>query len=709
MHGNYGYFEEDKLGKPYDWPLWKRLAGYGRPYLKVIGYSAVLILMLTLFDLALPYLLKVGIDRYILPSARHVTVPKSAPEPSLTRFLNQVRGKLYLDQEPGHFFISVRTLTDVDPRLLRWLEDKGVITPHRFYFAEIQTAEQRSVVNSHPHLFHVSNGTVFIDYQDLAKLPHGEILSLRQQDISSLYSLGLIFLALLLLSAICTFGQNLLMVYAGQHMMHDLRMRLFGHLQKMSLSFFDRNPVGRLVTRITNDIQNLDEMFSSVVMTLLKDVVLLFGILVILFHLRWDLTLVTLTVLPLIVVLFHLFGVQVRHAFRMIRAKLAQINSTLNEYLSGIRVIQIFRQERETLRRFENLNHSYYLATLRQIILQAIFFPCIELLATTTIALLLWYGGRQVLQDSLSLGALVVFISYLRMFFGPIRDVSQKYSIMQSAMASAERIFLLLDNEEQETHSQTAVRPSAVKGDIEFQQVSFAYRPGEPVLKDISFRVKAGETLAIVGVTGAGKTTLISLLERFRQPQEGKILLDGRDINDLDLSWLRTQVGLIMQDVFLFAGSLRENIALDQDLPLDELEQIARMAHLEDLISRLPGQLETAVHEGGATLSTGQRQLVAIARAMAYDPKVLILDEATANIDSETEYLIQQALKRLLHGRTTLVIAHRLSTIREADRLLVLHHGRVVEHGTHEDLLSRRHFYYRLHQLQFANPIVDKI
>ena len=294
------------------------------------------------------------------------------------------------------------------------------------------------------------------------------------------------------------------------------------------------------------------------------------------------------------------------------------------------------------------------------------------------------------------------------MFFGPIRDVSQKYSIMQSAMASAERIFMLLDNDEQETYSQTTVKPSAVRGNIEFRQVSFSYRPGEPVLKNISFRVRAGETLAIVGVTGAGKTTLISLLERFRQPQEGKILLDGHDINDLDLSWLRTQVGLIMQDVFLFAGSLKENIALDQDLPANELEQIARMAYLEGLISRLPGQLETAVHEGGATLSTGQRQLVAIARAMAYDPKVLILDEATANIDSETEYLIQQALKRLLRGRTTLVIAHRLSTIREADRLLVLHHGRIVEHGTHEDLLSRRHFYYRLHQLQFANPIVGK-
>ena len=704
MHGNYGHFEEGKLGKPYDWPLWKRLAGYGRPYLRVIGLSAALILLITLFDLTIPYLLKVGIDRYILPSARQVRVPKAPPEPPLTRFLNQVHDKLALGAEPGQFFIPGKALTQVDPRLLHRLQDKGIIMPQRFYFSAIRTTAQKRVIQTRRDFFYIADGLAYIDYRDLAKLSGDEVLSLRQHEISGLRSLGLIFLALLLLSGVCTFGQNLLMVYAGQHMMHDLRMQLFEHLQNMSLSFFDRNPVGRLVTRLTNDIQNLDEMFGSVVMTLLKDVALLSGILIILFHLRWDLTLVTLAVIPLIVVLFRAFGVQVREAYREIRAKLAQINSTLNECLAGIRVIQIFRQERETLRRFERLNHGYYVATLKQILLQAVFFPCIELLATSTIALLLWYGGRQVLGNILSLGTLVVFISYLRMFFGPIRDISQKYSIMQSAMASAERIFLLLDNDkEQEKYTPTGVEPPEIRGEIDFKKVTFAYRAGEPVLKDISFQVRPGETLAIVGVTGTGKTTLIHLLERFHQPQEGKILLDGRDISDLDLSWLRAQVGLIMQDVFLFAGSLRENIALDRNLPPEELQRIAQMAHLEDLIGRLPAQLETPVREGGTTFSTGQRQLVAIARALAYDPKVLVLDEATANIDSETEYLIQQALKRLFHGRTTLVIAHRLSTIRQADRLLVLHKGRIVEHGTHEDLLSRRAFYYRLHQLQFTS------
>jgi len=703
MHGNYGYFEEGKLGKPYDWPLWRRLAGFARSYLKVIGLSCVLILLVTGFDLSLPYLLKVGIDRYILPSARQVRVPEAPPEPPLTRFLSQVRGELNLGPEPGQFFITGRTLNQVDPRLLRWLEEKGIITEQRFYFTPIQTAAQRRIVLAHPSLFHSANEIAYIDYRDQAKLSAPEIAALRKQDISGLYRLGFIFVSLLLLSAACTFGQNLLMVYAGQHMMHDLRMQLFGHLQKMSLSFFDRNPVGRLVTRLTNDIQNLDEMFGSVVMTLLKDAVLLFGILLILFNLRWDLTLVTLSVIPLIAVLFRAFGIQVRSAYRDIRAKLAKINAVLNEYLSGIRVIKIFRQERETLSRFEALNHGYYRATVKQITLQAIFFPCIELLSTTTIALLLWYGGRQVLADRLSLGALVVFISYLRMFFGPIRDVSQKYSIMQSAMASAERIFLLLDDKEQEKYLSGKAKPFTLKGEIEFQQVTFGYNKDEPVLKDISFKVRSGETLAIVGVTGAGKTTLMHLLERFHQPQGGRILIDGIDIRDMDLPWLRSQVGLIMQDVFLFAGRLRENIALNRDLSSKEFERIVRLAHLEDLVSRLPGQLDAEVHEGGVTLSTGQRQLLAIARAMAYDPKVLILDEATANIDSETEYLIQQALARLFQERTTLVIAHRLSTIRQADRILVLHKGRIVEHGTQEDLLSRREFYYRLHQLQFAS------
>ena len=703
MHGNYGYFEEGKLGKPYDWPLWRRLAGYARSYLKAIGLSCGLILLLTAFDLALPYLLKIGIDRYILPSARQVRVPEAPAEPPLTRFLNQVRGKLSLGPEPGQFFIAGRTLNQVDPRLLLWLEEKGVITPQRFYFTSIQTAAQREVVLAHPSLFHSANGTAYIDYRDQVKLSTAEIAALRAQDISGLYRLGFIFVSLLLLSAACTFAQNLLMVYAGQHMMHDLRMQLFSHLQKMSLSFFNRNPIGRLVTRLTNDIQNLDEMFGSVIMTLIKDAVMLFGILVILFNLRWDLALVTLSVIPLIVVLFRAFGIQVRSAYREIRAKLAKINAVLNEYLSGIRVIKIFRQERTTLSRFEALNHGYYRATMRQITLQAVFFPCIELLATTTIALLLWYGGRQVLSDRLTLGALVVFISYLRMFFAPIRDISQKYSIMQSAMASAERIFLLLDDQEKEKYTSGETKPQALKGEIEFQQVTFGYRENEPVLKDISFKVRRGETLAIVGVTGAGKTTLMHLLERFYQPQGGRILLDGRDIKDLDLSWLRTQVGLIMQDVFLFAGKLRENISLNRNVSLEELERITRLAHLQDLVSRLPGQLDAEVQEGGVTLSTGQRQLLAIARAMAYDPKVLILDEATANIDSETEYLIQQALERLFQGRTTLVIAHRLSTIRQADRILVLHKGRIVEYGTQEDLLSRREFYYRLHQLQFAS------
>lgn len=705
MRGSYGYFEEDMLGKPYDWPLWRRLAGYGRPYLKVIGLSVVLILLVTLFELTLPYLLKIGIDRYIIPAARLVEVPDAAPE-SYRRFLEELGPRVPEARKTESFFVSGKTLREVDPRLLHQLEKQGVLTSVHYYFTRIRTREQRLLVEAHPDLFRIQEGSAYIDREDLGRLGKSELLRLRQGDIDNLWRLGLIFVVVLFLNAGCTFGQNLLMIFAGQHMMHDLRMQLFGHLQRLSLSFFGRQPVGRLVTRLTNDIQNLDEMFGTVVMTLVKDVVLVGGILLILFHLHWQLTLVTLSVVPLIAILFHYFGVQVREAYREIRARLARINASLNEYLSGIRVIQIFQQEEETFRRFQNLNRDYYRATLRQITAQAVFFPCIELLATATTGLLLWYGGMQVLAETLSLGALVAFLSYLRMFFGPIRDVSQKYSIMQSAMASAERIFQLLDTREQEGITRgTPRRLPEVRGEIEFRGVSFAYQDGQPVLKDISFRVAPGETLAIVGVTGAGKTTMMHLLERFYEPQQGEILVDGRDIRTFDLQWFRRQVGLILQDVFLFSGTLRENIALDRNFSPEELGRLVRLAHLHDLVSRLPQHLETPVHEGGVTLSVGQRQLLAIARAMAYDPRMLVLDEATANIDSETEYLIQQAMERLFQRRTTLVIAHRLATIQRAQRVLVLHRGRIVEMGSHAELLARRDFYYRLYQLQFKGAM----
>jgi ATP-binding cassette subfamily B protein len=602
--------------------------------------------------------------------------------------------------------VREETLRQVDPRLLHLLEDSGILTAQRFYVTTIRTSSQRLVVQAHPELFYSRNHVAYIAHRDLSQLPSASLLRLRGGDLRALWLLGAIFAAVLLVSAACTYGQNLLMVYAGQNMMHDLRMQLFEHLEKLSLAFFGRHPVGRLVTRLTNDVQNLDEMFGTVVMTLLKDAVLLCGILLILFHLHWRLTLITLSVVPLVVVLFHLFGVQVRGAFREIRARLARINTALNEYISGIRVIQIFRQEGGTLRRFQSLNREYYRATLRQITVQAVFFPCIELLSTATIALLLWYGGRQVLSGTLSLGALVAFISYLRMFFGPIRDISQKYSVMQSAMASAERIFQLIDTHEEEESPAGAARLPAVKGEIEYRGVTFSYGNDTPVLRDVSFRVSPGETLAIVGVTGAGKTTLMHLLEGFYRPERGRILLDGRDTIGMDLSWLRRQVGLIMQDVFLFPGTLRDNILLDRSLSPEELDRIVRLAHLERLVSRLPEGLDTPVHEGGVTLSMGQRQLLAIARAMAYDPRVLILDEATASIDTETEHLIQQALERLFEGRTTLVIAHRLSTIQKADRILVLHRGRIVEDGTHRELMARGAFYYQLYQLQFAYPAI---
>ncbi|MBW1982760.1 MAG: ABC transporter ATP-binding protein, partial [Deltaproteobacteria bacterium] len=418
MHGTYGYFEEGKLGKPYDWPLWRRFFRYGRPYVWVIALSIFLVFVVTAAELTIPYLLKIGIDRYIVVSARRLHIPPQESE-LVEELLKQLQGRY--QPAAQDLFITSRELRKIDPRLIRQLEKSKLLTADRFYFTRISSPEQQALVAARSQLFVVDRDLVYIDFKDLSKLSRRELRILRHRDLLGLYRLTLLFVSLLVIAALCTFGQNVFMVYAGQHMMHDLRMQLFTHIQGMSLTFFNQNPVGRLVTRLTNDIQNMDELFSTVVMTLMKDVVLLTGILLILFRLDWQLTLVTLSVLPLIILLFRIFGVQVRVAYREIRTKLARINSSLNEYISGIRVIKMFQQEKQVFTRFRSLNNDYYRATLRQITVQAVFFPCIELLATTTTALLLWYGGLQVISESLTLGALVAFLSYLRMFFGPIR------------------------------------------------------------------------------------------------------------------------------------------------------------------------------------------------------------------------------------------------------------------------------------------------
>ncbi len=701
MRVDYGYFEGDHLGKPYDISLMRRLFTYAKPYRLIIGVSIVLILFVTGFELLFPYLIKVAIDNHIVVSARKVTL-SSRSSPLQRMLLDRYSTLLLRSADPGTLFIRASDLREIEPRDLASFQRADLIGEEWFYPFRPRGEGEKRVIDQYRSSFTQSGEYYFISYRDMKGLNRGDILRLRRGDVRGVARVSALFLFILILS----FGFNFVHVYAmeytGQRVMHNLRIRIFGHIQRLSLSFFDRTAVGTLVTRATNDVQNLHEMLTAVFTHLFKDVFLLVGIIVLLLKINWELALVCFGLLPPIIYITLYFSSKARDAFREVRLTIAKINATLQENFSGITVVQIFNRERENYRKFKVLNHENYLANMRQIVIFALFVPIIEIVATIAIALLIWYGGGKVISNTLSLGTLVAFLSYLRMFFQPIRDISEKYNIMQSAMASTERIFDVFDNREMIPQPSAPKSLTGIKGNIEFRNITFSYTADEEVLRDISFSVEEGETVAIVGATGAGKTSIIRLLERFYDPQAGHILIDGVDIRELDISFLRSQIGLVLQDVFLFAGDIRSNIQLgNKGLSQYEIERITRYVNADRFIRKFPKGLEEEVKEGGATLSAGERQLLAFARALAISPKILILDEATSNVDTETERLIQDALRKLMEGRTSIIIAHRLSTIQRADRIIVMHKGSIREMGTHAHLIAQKGFYYKLYQLQY--------
>jgi ATP-binding cassette subfamily B protein len=505
-----------------------------------------------------------------------------------------------------------------------------------------------------------------------------------------------LFLLLVAVGFVANFFQVVVLEWAGQRIMHSLRQDLFRHLISLANPFFNRNPVGKLVTRLTNDIQNMYEMFSTVIVSLFNDIARLLGILVILLLMNWRLALMMLLLVPVIVFNTVLFSRLARLAFRDIRTQMARLNSFLQESIGGISIIQLFGREDYSRARFSEQNEAYLERSLYQIKIFGIFMPLLEVLSSVSVALIIWYGGGQIIQKQMTLGMLVAFLSYMRLFFQPLRELSQKYSVVQSALASAERIFQLLDSPNTLTGPTKPVQPERVAGEIEFTGVTFGYSPEYPVVRELSFRAAPGETLAIVGATGAGKSTIISLLERFYDPDLGVVRLDGIDLKEFDPLFLRGQIGLVMQEVYLFPASVRENIVLDQELSPAQLAEVIAAAQLTDLINGLPQGLETRIGEAGLDLSAGQRQLLALARVLARNPRILVLDEATASIDTETEMLIEKALAATLANRTSIVIAHRLSTIRRANRIMVMDHGRLVEAGSHEELMARAGLYHRL-------------
>ena len=511
-----------------------------------------------------------------------------------------------------------------------------------------------------------------------------------------------IYLGALLVGFVVLYLQSYLMQMMGQFVMADLRRQIFAKLQSLPVAYFDRNPVGRLVTRVTNDVDALNELFTAGIVSIFGDIMLLAGIVAVLFWLDWRLALVTFCILPLLAGLTLWFKVRARQRYRDVRLKLAAINSFLQEQITGMSVMQLFNQERRTFDDFSGVNDEHRAANVATIFYYAVYYPAVELVTALGAALILWFGGGQVLREALSVGALVAFLQYAQRFYRPLSDLSEKYNILQAAMASAERIFGLLDARVEIASPPGAHRPAAVAGAVEFSGVSFGYLAGETVLDDVSFRVEPGQTVALVGHTGAGKSTVASLLLRFYDVERGRVLVDGVDVRDWELSSLRRATAMVLQDVFLFAGTVADNIGLGSgDIGAARIRRAAREVHALEFIERLPGGFDSEIRERGGGLSVGQKQLIAFARALAFDPRILILDEATSSVDTETERLIQMALDRLLAGRTSLVIAHRLSTIQRADRILVLHQGQLREQGTHQELLAQGGLYRRLYELQY--------
>ncbi|HPQ60285.1 MAG TPA: ABC transporter ATP-binding protein, partial [Syntrophales bacterium] len=642
---------EDTLGKTYDFAMVRALLPFIRPYGASLFAAVFLVVVITFINLALPYVTKTAIDRYIVPQ-------------------ENVTG-------PGH--------------------SEGTTRDERDLTFSLEDPDAADVITRFPGFFEVEGQTARIPLKDAGHLPPEDLLRLRKGDLRGVTVMTALLLGLVLAGFLLNFVQVLIMEYAGQRIMHDLRMRVFTHVQVMNIPFFNRHPVGRLVTRVTNDIQNMNEFFTSIIVFVFKDLFLFLGITAVLLYMNWKLTLIVLTVAPPLILTAVFFSTRARNIFRELRVRTAEINTRLSETIQGIRVIRLFNEEKRNEKDFRDLNHRFYEAGVRQIHLFALFMPIIDIFGSATLAMVIYFGGGKVVQNTISLGSLVAFISYLRMFYMPVRDLAEKYNILQDALSSAERIFMILNNQNVEAvdgERDEAEMPERIT-DIRARRLTFSYVPDEPVLEEVSFHVGEGETVAFVGPTGSGKTTVINLLTRFHDPLSGEIFVNGKEIRTWDLSLLRSRMALVPQDPYLFSGTIYENIIQGNGhLPAKKLDAILEASNLKPLIARLPEGIHKSLTEGGGSLSSGERQLISIARAFARDPDVIILDEATSYIDSESERKIQEALANLMKGRTSIIVAHRLSTARKADRIFVLQKHRIIEEGTHEELMRGKGFYY---------------
>lgn len=524
----------------------------------------------------------------------------------------------------------------------------------------------------------------------------------QESGLYSITAMGIFYMLAIVIGALLTFGQVNLMNYAGQQIISKLRKKVFTHIQYLPLSYLDKFSTGRLITRATNDVEALNEVFTDILINLFRDIFLLAGILFVMFRMNVGLAAISFVAIPFIFLITNFFKNKIKENFKTMKSLIGRINGFFAENISGMKLVQIFNRELEKQKEFKYLNDMYFKSTMFQVQMNSLLRPIIEILQTLTVAILVWYGMGKIIGGTLELGVLYAFTTYIKQFFTPINDMAENYNTIQSAIVSADRIFELLDQEELLEDLSTGIAIERLSGDIEFKDVWFAYNGEDWILKGVSFNIAAGETAAFVGATGAGKTTIISLISRFYKIQKGKILIDGIDINDYKLWDLRKNVAVVLQDVFLFSGDIRRNIALNDEISELQVNEALDLACANEFIDELPGGMQEPVRERGSTFSAGQRQLLSFARAIAHDPAILVLDEATSNIDTNTELLIQQSIENISANRTTLIIAHRLSTIRNADKIILLRKGKLVEMGNHDELLQRNGYYKELYQAQYA-------
>lgn len=706
---------DDVKGKIYDRRLYARLLHYLKPYLKWVFLSLFVLLFVAGAEVVIPLIQRTAIDDLIVSNRSLLIFEDEAVPREFVAKYKLPKKQQYQYNDKNFVIITSRNKNQINKTDLDEVARQGFLTSETFYIIKNgsdkikllnrymqQVKEPNAGEKGTQGWFRISKGEIAVPKARLDKIPSRERFELRKESADQLVWLAVIFLVIIILRFISGYVQSVVTAYFSQMAMNDLRHDVFAHLQKMPVKYFDQNPVGRLVTRVTNDVRAIDEMLASGVITIIQDSILIVAIVVLMLVLNWQLALVSFTILPLVIMVIVEFRRRTRVIYREVRKHLAALNATLAEHISGQKIIQLFNQYSNKRQDFANTNTKYFNTSIKQLKLFAFFRPIINVSSQIAVAVIIWYGGGQVLRDAITIGLLMAFTQYIQKLFRPINDFSEKFNVLQGALAGAERIFDLMDQPTEE-YRENLLSDIKFAGEIEFDHVWLAYNPGEWVLKDISFKIKPGEKIALVGHTGSGKTSIVNLMLGMYPYQKGEIRIDGKPLSSYALHDIRANIGIVQQDVFIFSGNIRDNIALNNDkLTDEEVVQVAKYVNADKFICKLPQKYQEPVMERGATLSTGQRQLIAFARVLAYDPSIFILDEATSNIDTETELLIQDALKKIVVNRSSIIIAHRLSTIQHVDRILVLHKGELVEEGSHFDLLDKEGLYYDLYRLQYT-------